>query len=188
MKISKRRLGLVMNESKSRADGSPAAQELSAVFFCGPLKRKPSRLGFTLIEMLIVVSIILILMSLAVPRFLSALYLAKVARAVGDMDAVAKDVFQYQLQTGALPLSLANVGRATLRDPWGHPYQYLNFAAAGGSANGRTDRFGVPINTTFDLYSMGPDGATAQSLTVATSQDDVIRGDDGSYLGLAADF
>lgn len=127
-------------------------------------------------------------MGLAIPRLLSALNLARVSRAVGDMDTVAKEIFQYQLQTGVLPLSLANVGRAALLDPWGHPYQYMNFAAMGGPANGRLDRFGVPINTLFDLYSMGPDGATTQSLTAANSQDDVIRADDGGYLGLASDF
>jgi general secretion pathway protein G len=188
MKVSKGRLGVAMNQSKSRADVAPGAKELSAVFSFDSLKRKPSRLGFTLIELLIVVGIILTIASLAIPRFMGALYLAKVARAVGDMNALEKEVIQYQLQKGTLPLTLADIGRATLLDPWGHPYQYLNFSTAGGPGNGRTDRFGIPINPIFDLYSMGQDGASVASLTAAVSLDDVIFADNGGYFGLASDY
>jgi general secretion pathway protein G len=177
-----------MSQSNSPADAPPSAKELSSVFCYDSLKRKQSRLGFTLIEMLVVVGILLTIAAFAVPRFLGALYLAKVARAAGDLNTLEKEVLQYQLQKGILPITLADIGRSALLDPWGHPYQYLNFSISGGPGNGRTDRFGVPINSTFDVYSVGVDGTSAASLTAAVSQDDVIRGSDGSYMGLAADF
>lgn len=49
----------------------------------------------------------------------------------------------------------------------------------------RKDRRLVPINSDFDLYSMGKDGLTAPALTALNSLDDVVRGSGGSYVGLA---
>lgn len=45
-----------------------------------------------------------------------------------------------------------------------------------------------PLNSDFDLYSMGPDGKTATPLTAKASYDDIIRAVDGKFLGLASDF
>jgi general secretion pathway protein G len=55
-----------------------------------------------------------------------------------------------------------------------------------GSA--RKDRFMVPINSDYDLYSAGPDGETRAPLQVPVSRDDVIRAGDGSYYGIAEKF
>ena len=52
----------------------------------------------------------------------------------------------------------------------------------------RKDRFLVPINTDYDLYSMGPDGESEPQLHNAVSRDDVIRARDGAYVGLAESF
>jgi general secretion pathway protein G len=155
-------------------------------FYCDSRKPKRPCPGFSLIELLIVVGIILVIAALAVPKLYSALYLAKVSRAGADMNALEKDILQYQVVKGALPATLADIGRSTLLDPWGHPYQYANLLAAG--AVPRTDRFGIPVNDDFDLYSMGADGLSATSLTAAVSQDDVIFAADGSYIGLASDY
>jgi general secretion pathway protein G len=57
-----------------------------------------------------------------------------------------------------------------------------------GNGKARKDRFLVPLNTDYDLYSDGPDGKTASPITAAPSQDDIIRASDGSYVGVAADF
>jgi prepilin-type N-terminal cleavage/methylation domain-containing protein len=50
-------------------------------------------------------------------------------------------------------------------------------------ANARQDRNGNPLNLDFDLYSMGRDGKTNKNLTHKHSEDDVIRGDSGSFVG-----
>jgi len=52
----------------------------------------------------------------------------------------------------------------------------------------RKDRFLVPINSDFDLYSRGADGLTQAALSDPVSRDDVIRGEDGAYYGLAEKF
>ena len=46
----------------------------------------------------------------------------------------------------------------------------------------------MPINSTYDLYSMGADGRTALALTASYSLDDVVRANDGSYIGLASSY
>ena len=62
------------------------------------------------------------------------------------------------------------------------------YAAAGGSVKPRKDRFLVPINSDYDLYSMGPDGKTNEPLTNPVSKDDIIRASDGAYVGVAENF
>ncbi len=65
------------------------------------------------------------------------------------------------------------------------------YAAAGGNASRgrpRKDRFLHPINSDYDLYSMGKDGESVEPLTARKSHDDIIRANDGSFVGLAAEF
>ena len=89
---------------------------------------------------------------------------------------------------GTLPAALETLGRGTISDPWGRPYQYLDFSTVKGTGQMRKDRFLVPINSTYDLYSMGKDGKTAMPLTAKASQDDVIRANVGGFVGLASDY
>ena len=58
----------------------------------------------------------------------------------------------------------------------------------GGIGGARKDRFLVPINSDFDLYSIGKDGQSAAPLTALHSHDDVIRASDGGFYGLAKNF
>ena len=57
-----------------------------------------------------------------------------------------------------------------------------------GNGQARKDRFLVPLNSDYDLYSMGPDGKSSSPITAKPSQDDIIRAADGSYVGPAIDF
>lgn len=109
---------------------------------------------------------------------------AKIAKAIGDLRALSADIAGYVSAGNALPATLVDVDRAGLLDPWDRPYVYVPFP--GGSP--RTDVFGVDLNADYDVYSMGPDGATATSLTASVSQDDVVRGNDGSFLGRASRY
>ena len=98
---------------------------------------------------------------------------------------MSQDIGEYQLTNGKLPSSLTDVGASTL-DPWGRPYQYVPIGK--GKGGFRKDRFLVPINTDYDLYSMGPDGSSAGPLTAKASRDDIIRANDGGFIGLASEF
>ena len=52
----------------------------------------------------------------------------------------------------------------------------------------RKDKFLHPINTAFDLYSVGPDGSTNTPLTAKVSHDDVIMANDGGFIGWATNY
>ena len=144
--------------------------------------------GFTLVEVLIAMSILLTISAIAIPNLLSAIYQAYIAKAVGDIHSIETDLFGYEATNGQLPDTLAQVGDDTIIDPWGNPYQYLNHAAAKGKGKFQKDRFLVPLNSDYDLYSMGKDGQTAPPITAAKSQDDVIRVGSSNYIGLASQF
>ncbi len=52
----------------------------------------------------------------------------------------------------------------------------------------RRDRYMFPLNTDYDLFSLGPNRSTAVSLGQALAQDDVIRANDGGFFGLASEY
>ena len=110
------------------------------------------------------------------------------ARAMGDIHAIGNDIEVYYFMNSQCPNSLAEVGYGDRLDPWGSPYQYLNFQDAKGKGQMRKDRFLVPINSFFDLYSMGKDRASVPPLTAKSSQDDIIWARDGGYVGPASEF
>lgn len=145
---------------------------------------RTARRGFTLIELLAAMAIVGILASVAIPRFSEVIERAKVAKAIGDLKAITTDL----LSADSLPLSLASINRSAMLDPWGRPYVYLRFAKTPSGmppGGARKDRFLVPINSAFDLYSLGKDGVSAPPLTAAGSKDDVIVANDGGFVGLA---
>jgi general secretion pathway protein G len=45
-----------------------------------------------------------------------------------------------------------------------------------------------PLNTDYDLFSLGANRATAVSVGQAVSLDDVIRANDGGFFGKASDY
>ena len=46
----------------------------------------------------------------------------------------------------------------------------------------------APLNSDYDLYSMGKDGASQSSLMAKVSRDDVVRALDGRFMGRASDL
>jgi general secretion pathway protein G len=61
---------------------------------------------------------------------------------------------------------------------------------AGGNAGGkcRKDKSLHPINSDYDLYSMGEDGKSQDPLTAKVSRDDIVRASNGGFIGLAANY
>jgi general secretion pathway protein G len=144
-----------------------------------------------LIEMLAVVVIMGILAGLALPRLALAVNQAKVARAIGDIKAIQTDLMAIEAGGQPLPADLAAIGRGGMLDPWVKPYVYFRFPPPpppGPPAAARKDRFLVPVNSTFDLYSSGKDGNTAIPFTAAQSLDDIVRANDGGFVGLAKNY
>lgn len=135
-----------------------------------------------------VIVIIGTLAAIGYPVYGRALVRARVAKAIADIRVLSTEIGEYQLFKGSLPISLSDIGRDTFEDPYGNPYEYLNFATVKGKGPMRKDRFLVPINSDYDLYSRGEDGDTVAPLTAAKSRDDIVRANDGGFIGLALEY
>jgi general secretion pathway protein G len=144
--------------------------------------------GFTLLELLLAVVVAAVLTTLAVSAYSSYQERVKVAVAETDLTAIENRIQAYQSTYFQLPTSLAQIGEDTRLDPWGRPYRYLDFAGLKGRGQMRKDRNLVPINGDYDLYSTGKDGSTVPPLVAPVSRDDVIRANNGGYIGLASDY
>lgn len=145
--------------------------------------------GITLIELVVLVAILGALVVTGVPVYGSHRDKARNAKAAADIAVIQFDVRLYSsANSGALPNSLEALGRGTIRDPWGNPYRYLDLATVHGVGQVRKDRFLVPLNSDYDLYSMGKDGASQPPLTASASRDDIVRAGNGAFIGLASDF
>lgn len=147
-------------------------------------------MGFTMIEVMIVIGVIAILTAIAIPLYSHFREKAQIAVAISGVKVIENAVNLYSSDNGDYPDSLADIGMNTMKDPWGNPYQYLKIYGLGKKATGkaRKDHFMVPINSDFDLYSMGPDGTSSSPLTAKSSRDDIIRANDGGYVGTAEGF
>lgn len=145
--------------------------------------------AFTLVELLIVIAIIGTLAAIAIPTAATYIDRANYVRAVAEIRTIEMDIIDYQIDHNFLPDTLAALGRGLILDPWGNPYQYLNIAS-GKNPKGkyRKDRFLVPVNSDYDLYSMGKDGQTATPFTAHASLDDIVRCNDGGYHGYASEY
>ncbi len=145
--------------------------------------------GFTIVELLLVMAIFGTLAAIALPLYAQALDTARVARAIGDVRAMGRDLKSYEVVSGQLPDTLAQADLSHFLDPWGRPYVYLRIAGGkAGKGAVRKDHKLNPINSDFDLYSVGKDGVTKIQLTNKDSLDDVVRANDGGFTGLARDF
>ena len=143
--------------------------------------------GFTLVELMIVLAIIATLAAIAVPLYANVTERAKVAGAIADIRILDSEIGVFEAAKGRHPISLAEIGRDTLKDPWGNPYEYLEYAA-GSSALVRKDHSLHPLNSWYDLYSKGKDGQSRPALTARVSRDDIIRANDGGYIGPASGY
>jgi general secretion pathway protein G len=129
---------------------------------------------------------VLVLGSFAIPAFNGYVERGRVARAVSDIGTLSLQLYRWQRDSNGLPANLAEAGLGG-NDPWGHPYVYVR-AAGTRESQLRKNEERVPLNSDFDLYSMGPDGVSALALPAAPSLDDVVRADDGAYIGLAVNY
>jgi general secretion pathway protein G len=120
-----------------------------------------SRSAFTLVEILLVVTIIGILAALVIPRIAGTGERARVTAAQADINGGIKSALgQYEVDNGYYPKSLQDLIQQPSNaknwhgpyfdppqlpiDPWGNPYVYYY----PGKHN----------QTSYDLLSVGPDG------------------------------
>lgn len=143
--------------------------------------------GTTLLELMLVVALACLLAAFAIPGFTGYVDRSRVARAIGDIGSISLELAKWQTNFGDLPDTLAEAGLDGRRDPWGNPYEYLNVATA-NKGKVRRDKNLNPVNTDYDLYSMGRDGETTTAFPAKKARDDVVRANNGRFLGLAKNY
>ena len=149
---------------------------------------RKSHAGFTLLELALVGIVLGILAAIAIPAYRGRIDRLKVGQCASDLRDIALAIERYRTTNGFRPPdSLADLSNIPLKDPWGGAYQYLNFDA-GPAGKIRKDHNLHPLNSEFDLYSVGADGKSSPPLTAKASQDDVIWARDGWYVGLASNY
>jgi len=142
--------------------------------------------GFTLIELLLVAAIIAILAALSYPGYREYIKRTETAIAIADIRQIEMLIDRYYFDFNKLPDNLNGIG--PVADPWGNPYQFVNFDNINGNGKKRKDKNLVPINSDYDLYSKGPDGASVTPLTAKKSKDDIIRANNGGFIGKAENY
>jgi general secretion pathway protein G len=125
-----------------------------------PLPAKQKNLGFTLLELLVVMVIIGLLAGYVGPKYFAQIGKSEAKTAKAQIEALGKALDQYRLDTGRYPsteqgLAALNaqpsdesrwhgpyLQKALPQDPWGKPYQYRSPGEHGD----------------YDLWSFGKDG------------------------------
>jgi general secretion pathway protein G len=133
-------------------------------------RRRPARRAFSLIELIVAVTIMAILAALVVPRVNQWIGFTKGKTARADAETIAQQVRMYMTAKGMSTLpadfelgELAEgdqrlLNQNQLVDPWGNPYQI---------------RVPGEINLDFDVFSLGADGQAGGEGDNA----DVVAGD-----------
>lgn len=142
----------------------------------------------TVIELLIAALVLAVLAAISIPAYQDYRERARVSQAVADVLAMSAIIQAFMEDNRSPPPSLAEVRLADRLDPWGRPYQYTDLSTATGKGASRKDKNLNPLNSDFDLYSMGKDGESKPPLSPKVSHDDVLRARDGRFVGLAKDF
>lgn len=143
--------------------------------------------GVTLLELLITVAIVSILAAVAISAYGNYRERIRVAQAITDIRVISSKIGHYYLDAREYPESLQEINAPTM-DPWGRPYKYVDLTAKNGKGKARKDRKLNPLNSDFDLYSVGKDGVTKNQISNKDSLDDVLRANDGAFVDLAANF
>ena len=165
-----------------------SVERLQPAFTRLPLRKRGR--GFTLLELAMAGAVVGLLAAIALPSYTRVVEQQKVQQAGRDLVKIAQEIERYRTRTFSVPENLSDLGVRIPQDPWGQDYQFLNFnsPAPGVSGRIRKDHNLHPLNSDFDLYSIGKDGRSVAPLTASYSQDDVIWARDGSFVGLASDY
>lgn len=142
--------------------------------------------GLTLIELLLIVAVLGVLMVLALSVYPNYRERIRVDQARREIGIIAMQIKSSFLDIGNYPGSLSELGLDSA-DPWGNAYRYTDLTGP-GNGKARKDRKLNPLNSDFDLFSMGKDGAFKGQISNQVSLDDVIRANDGAFIDLASKY
>ena len=132
------------------------------------------------------IAILGIVASLAIPSYSEYVDRANNAEAMSDISVMANAIERFYVANNRYPNGLVEIGSNNDEDPWEKKYQYNNVTTNPGGA--RKDLSNIPINSDYDLYSEGKNKRSRTQLNHARSLDDIVRGRNGRFIGMAKDY
>jgi general secretion pathway protein G len=137
------------------------------------------------------VAILATLLVVAIPGFERMTDKARISQARSDIAIMSNKITDHFVDYGEYPETIEEIDLPKLHDPYGFVYEYLVIFGKNKSdiqGKWRKDRFLVPLNYDFDLYSVGEDGESQAPLTAQASHDDIIRANNGRFIDLASKY
>ncbi|MBI2800096.1 MAG: prepilin-type N-terminal cleavage/methylation domain-containing protein [Gammaproteobacteria bacterium] len=146
--------------------------------------------GLTLIELMLCIIVAGFLLTIGMNTYNHYIEDAKIKSTTLEMTSIEAAIERYVFDENILPAALSDIYQPLPQDAWGSPFEYLRLrpSSKGSKGKARKDHNLVPINSDYDLYSSGPDGQSVGPLTAKASRDDIVRGNNGSYVGPAAEY
>jgi general secretion pathway protein G len=146
--------------------------------------------GFGMFDLMLTLVVASLLTTIAIPIYGEYANRARVSRAIAEVGSLGIRIETFRLKNNdRIPDSLDELDGDVPPDPWGNEYQYLNIGTAGpGKGALRKDGKLNPLNSDFDLYSKGADGESKGPLSAKASRDDIVRANNGAFVGLGKDY
>jgi type II secretory pathway pseudopilin PulG len=139
-----------------------------------------------MVELVIVIAIITALAAVVIPSYNTYINKTRNARAMSEIRTLATEISSYSLDhNGTNPPGddLTPIGRNGFLDPWKRPYVYKTIPVLEDPSGS-----GATLNKDFDIYSTGVDGASAPEGGDPLNKDDIVRSNDGAFVGLREAF
>lgn len=144
--------------------------------------------GFTLIELMITIAIISIIAAIAIPSYADFIRKGKEADAMTIVRNIEGDVEAFFAKNNYFPEP--NELYTTMpTDPWGQPMIYLPLDGYPAYLSfARVDQSMTPLNSDYDVYSRGHDELTNKVISSDSAADDLVRANNGSFVGRAKEY
>jgi prepilin-type N-terminal cleavage/methylation domain-containing protein len=137
--------------------------------------------GFSLIELLIVVAIILIIAAIAIPNLLRAKIAANEASAVGSLRTINTTAVEYSTTYGGYPTTLVSLGGPAGGTATSSSAELIDAVLAGGSKSGYSFSYTTGATDTngnilaYTLTAVPTSAGTTGQRDFFTDQSGVIR-------------
>jgi type IV pilus assembly protein PilA len=134
--------------------------------------------GFSLIELLIVVAIILIIAAIAIPNLLRSKIAANQASAVGSLRTLNTSCIAYSTSYGTFPTALSNLGPVNGGNASSTSADLIDSVLSGGQKSGYNFTYSVgSANQSYSITATPINGGVTGQNMYFTDQSGVIRVD-----------